>query len=216
MPFQPTETTLPPHAWPGVMVQVVVNGFTGSVRGQEGGDGWGSRPLYLDDHQQARWWQGAAVAPRRTLRASLCRRRQVTVPDGMYGGSRLLLGAPAPQLLQPGAGAATATAAQPQAQQAQPTSMAGTVVPTAMMPGTVVPTAAPQPQQPAAAYAEAWGGGQQALPLGWEERLTADGRPYFVNHITKKSSWQRPAEEIQTVMQVRRRSGCWHVSAVAC
>ncbi|KAN0132220.1 hypothetical protein V8E53_009986 [Lactarius tabidus] len=30
------------------------------------------------------------------------------------------------------------------------------------------------------------------LPFGWEERLTPDGRPYFVNHHTRTSTWTDP------------------------
>lgn len=30
------------------------------------------------------------------------------------------------------------------------------------------------------------------LPSGWEERVTKDGRPYFVDHHTKKTTWIRP------------------------
>jgi E3 ubiquitin-protein ligase NEDD4 len=30
------------------------------------------------------------------------------------------------------------------------------------------------------------------LPLGWEERRTPDGRPYFVDHHTRTTTWQDP------------------------
>jgi E3 ubiquitin-protein ligase NEDD4 len=30
------------------------------------------------------------------------------------------------------------------------------------------------------------------LPLGWEERRTADGRPYFVDHHTRTTTWNDP------------------------
>ncbi|CAG9864103.1 unnamed protein product [Phyllotreta striolata] len=30
------------------------------------------------------------------------------------------------------------------------------------------------------------------LPTGWEERRTPNGRPYYVNHITKSTQWVRP------------------------
>ena len=38
------------------------------------------------------------------------------------------------------------------------------------------------------------------LPEGWEERRTASGRPYYVNHCTKTTQWEkpdRPASEYQ-------------------
>ncbi len=31
------------------------------------------------------------------------------------------------------------------------------------------------------------------LPEGWEERRSANGRPYYVNHRTKSTQWQRPS-----------------------
>lgn len=33
---------------------------------------------------------------------------------------------------------------------------------------------------------------QSALPEGWEERKTADGRNYYVNHVSKTTQWSRP------------------------
>lgn len=32
------------------------------------------------------------------------------------------------------------------------------------------------------------------LPNGWEERKTADGRSYYVNHVSKTTQWSRPTE----------------------
>lgn len=32
----------------------------------------------------------------------------------------------------------------------------------------------------------------EALPEGWEERKTSNGRVYFVNHVTKSTQWDRP------------------------
>ncbi|XP_058465974.1 E3 ubiquitin-protein ligase SMURF2 [Malaya genurostris] len=37
------------------------------------------------------------------------------------------------------------------------------------------------------------------LPTGWEERLTQDGRVYYVNHVTKTTQWSRPTEPASTV-----------------
>jgi hypothetical protein len=34
-----------------------------------------------------------------------------------------------------------------------------------------------------------------ALPEGWEEMVDASGRPYFVDHINRKTQWERPAME---------------------
>ncbi|CAM9628534.1 unnamed protein product [Ascophyllum nodosum] len=31
------------------------------------------------------------------------------------------------------------------------------------------------------------------LPLGWEQRITGDGRTYYVDHTTKTTTWVRPA-----------------------
>lgn len=30
------------------------------------------------------------------------------------------------------------------------------------------------------------------LPPGWEERLDANGRTYYVNHIARFTQWERP------------------------
>lgn len=32
----------------------------------------------------------------------------------------------------------------------------------------------------------------EVLPSGWEERRASNGRPYFVNHLTKSTQWVRP------------------------
>lgn len=32
------------------------------------------------------------------------------------------------------------------------------------------------------------------LPEGWEERKTANGRVYYVNHVTKSTQWDRPTQ----------------------
>lgn len=32
------------------------------------------------------------------------------------------------------------------------------------------------------------------LPEGWEERKTADGRSYYVNHVSKTTQWSRPTQ----------------------
>lgn len=40
-------------------------------------------------------------------------------------------------------------------------------------------------------YPGGQGGGQQ-LPAGWQQRVTADGRPFFVDHNTQQTHWQLP------------------------
>ncbi|XP_008197287.1 E3 ubiquitin-protein ligase SMURF2 isoform X2 [Tribolium castaneum] len=40
------------------------------------------------------------------------------------------------------------------------------------------------------------------LPPGWEERRTENGRPYYVNHITRSTQWIKP----QSTNKTRRRS----------
>ena len=32
------------------------------------------------------------------------------------------------------------------------------------------------------------------LPRGWEERIDANGRTYYVNHDTRITTWERPRE----------------------
>ncbi|KAJ2775205.1 NEDD4 E3 ubiquitin-protein ligase [Coemansia nantahalensis] len=36
------------------------------------------------------------------------------------------------------------------------------------------------------------GGSLGPLPSGWEQRFTAEGRPYFVNHIARTTTWDDP------------------------
>ncbi|XP_028026988.1 E3 ubiquitin-protein ligase SMURF2 [Bombyx mandarina] len=36
---------------------------------------------------------------------------------------------------------------------------------------------------------------QLSLPPHWEERFTSSGRPYFVNHSTRRTQWERPTSE---------------------
>ena len=35
-----------------------------------------------------------------------------------------------------------------------------------------------------------------SLPLGWEERHTAEGRPYYVDHHTRTTTWQDPRRNV--------------------
>ena len=45
---------------------------------------------------------------------------------------------------------------------------------------------APVAQAPPPAY------GAAPLPPGWEEKRTPDGKPYYVDHNTKTTHWERP------------------------
>ncbi|KAF9468470.1 hypothetical protein BDZ94DRAFT_1153978 [Collybia nuda] len=42
------------------------------------------------------------------------------------------------------------------------------------------------------------------LPLGWEERRTAEGRPYFVDHHTRTTTWTDPRRVNQTPVTIHR------------
>lgn len=49
-----------------------------------------------------------------------------------------------------------------------------------------------------------------ALPEGWEERKTPDGRVYYVNHVTRTTQWSRPtqpASASQTVVVTNGQNG---------
>ena len=46
------------------------------------------------------------------------------------------------------------------------------------------------PGQTAGAYSDI------PLPLGWEERRTPEGRPYFVDHHTRTTTWRDPRQNI--------------------
>ena len=65
-----------------------------------------------------------------------------------------------------------------------------------LMPGTQ-PSLAPRPTLAAAvpvatALTPASRPEANPLPLGWEERFTPEGRPYYVDHHTRTTSWQDP------------------------
>jgi len=48
------------------------------------------------------------------------------------------------------------------------------------------PVAAPVARVAPPAY------GAPPLPAGWEEKRTPDGKPYYVDHNTKQTHWERP------------------------
>ena len=62
-----------------------------------------------------------------------------------------------------------------------------------------------QEQAPAANVAAAASGGLGPLPSGWEERHTLQGRPYYVDHNTRTTTWVDPRR--QTVIRVMGPNG---------
>lgn len=53
-----------------------------------------------------------------------------------------------------------------------------------------------------------------ALPEGWEERKTPDGRVYYVNHVTRTTQWSRPtqpASASQTVVVTNGQNGAENI-----
>ncbi|EDR11266.1 uncharacterized protein LACBIDRAFT_247319, partial [Laccaria bicolor S238N-H82] len=67
-------------------------------------------------------------------------------------------------------------------------------------------SAAPQPAAPAAIPAStATTPGTGSLPNGWEERYTPEGRPYYVDHNTRTTTWVDPRR--QTIIRVMGPAG---------
>ncbi|KAL0571341.1 hypothetical protein V5O48_010623 [Marasmius crinis-equi] len=54
------------------------------------------------------------------------------------------------------------------------------------------PTATAAPASPGGPSPQNQGYSEVPLPLGWEERTTAEGRPYFVDHTTRTTTWVDP------------------------
>lgn len=66
--------------------------------------------------------------------------------------------------------------------------------------------AAPQPAAPAAIpTSTATTPGTGSLPNGWEERYTPEGRPYYVDHNTRTTTWVDPRR--QTIIRVMGPAG---------
>ena len=65
--------------------------------------------------------------------------------------------------------------------------------PPARVQSTVAAAASPPPA-PAANNNQAYS--DVPLPLGWEERTTAEGRPYFVDHTTRTTTWVDPRRNV--------------------
>ncbi|KAJ2555353.1 hypothetical protein GGH95_005450, partial [Coemansia sp. RSA 1836] len=63
-------------------------------------------------------------------------------------------------------------------------------------PGATGGPSGPSPPPASSASPPAAGAGSGAalgpLPSGWEQRFTAEGRPYFVNHIARTTTWDDP------------------------
>jgi E3 ubiquitin-protein ligase NEDD4 len=73
------------------------------------------------------------------------------------------------------------------APQAAPASQTTTVrVPSTVAATPTAASAAATPTSPPGSYADV------PLPLGWEERRTPQGRPYFVDHHTRTTTWTDP------------------------
>lgn len=69
-------------------------------------------------------------------------------------------------------------------------------------------TTAPPPNAAAAAVAASTNAttpGSGNLPAGWEERYTPEGRPYFVDHNTRTTTWVDPRR--QTIIRVMGPNG---------
>ncbi|KAJ1881713.1 hypothetical protein LPJ71_010253, partial [Coemansia sp. S17] len=63
-------------------------------------------------------------------------------------------------------------------------------------PGATAAASGPSPPPASSASPPAAGASSGAalgpLPSGWEQRFTAEGRPYFVNHIARTTTWDDP------------------------
>lgn len=71
-------------------------------------------------------------------------------------------------------------------------------------PASTTPT--PQPETPAAiSTSTATTAGTGSLPNGWEERYTPEGRPYYVDHNTRTTTWVDPRR--QTIIRVMGPNG---------
>ncbi|KAJ3551585.1 hypothetical protein NP233_g13055 [Leucocoprinus birnbaumii] len=74
--------------------------------------------------------------------------------------------------------------------------------------GSTTPAATPATQTPAPAQISTGGAttaGSGSLPHGWEERYTPEGRPYYVDHNTRTTTWVDPRR--QTIIRVMGPNG---------
>lgn len=68
--------------------------------------------------------------------------------------------------------------------------------------GSTTPATAAPAQIPASSVTTA---GSGSLPSGWEERYTPEGRPYYVDHNTRTTTWVDPRR--QTIIRVMGPNG---------
>jgi E3 ubiquitin-protein ligase NEDD4 len=66
-------------------------------------------------------------------------------------------------------------------------------------------TAAAETPAPATVTSTATTAGSGSLPNGWEERYTPEGRPYYVDHNTRTTTWVDPRR--QTIIRVMGPNG---------
>lgn len=71
--------------------------------------------------------------------------------------------------------------------------------------GAVTPGGTPAPGAVVSAASAASTAGAGALPAGWEERHTPEGRPYYVDHNTRTTTWVDPRR--QTLVRMLGRDG---------
>ncbi|TFY79299.1 hypothetical protein EWM64_g4713 [Hericium alpestre] len=72
-------------------------------------------------------------------------------------------------------------------------------------PGSTAPSAANTAAAAVAASTNATTPGSGNLPAGWEERYTPEGRPYYVDHNTRTTTWVDPRR--QTIIRVMGPNG---------
>jgi len=90
---------------------------------------------------------------------------------------------------QPGAQSSQPTASRPASQVSTPHGPART--PSAIQTSVVTSPGSSTPASSTGPYADI------PLPLGWEERRTPEGRPYFVDHHTRTTTWTDPRRATQ-------------------
>lgn len=147
------------------------------------------RTYYVDHNTRTTTWnrpaanqtanEGGATASQETAAAREGHNRRILADDLLDSGSTVGRSASATATPTPGA----------------PPPAAGATTPG----GTA---------QPGAVVGAAAGGstaGNGALPAGWEERHTPEGRPYYVDHNTRTTTWVDPRR--QTLVRMLGRDG---------